>query len=467
LDNEGVARLEAGELDKAISAFDRAISKNPQLAVAYLHRATAFVTAGSLERAAADYEKALELDPALNGMASTNLLRIYNQLAYAALEAKDFTSAVANFDKLLALDPDDAATFRARGDAFFALGSMTEADLDYKKAVELNPALAEQLTIRRAITAGTFDLPTEGPGASFSFVDSSGVLYIIQPGKAEVEIAKGANRGGSWSPDGSKLAFGCDVRVCLSALDGRPPTGWPCNAAWTPAWAPAGDRFAAICYDSDARVVYLGVFTLGTGDIQRVVSFAIDDPAVAYFMHDRSAWSADGNSILYVRCIRTAQFCNLYAANVSSGQERMVLANAEQGAWSPDGRSTVATRVVSFTRIILVAAADGSGATRLADGWAPVWSPDSGRLAFQRADGLHIVDVGTRAEVTVVAPSVFNCHGCPPLAWSPDGSRLAAQATLSGSDNVGRGQIRVYDTTNGVQVGISFPGTYAAWGAAP
>ncbi len=60
--NRGVARLEKGETDRAISDFTKAIKKNPRFGMAYYYRAMAYSRKKEYDKVIADYTKAIEID---------------------------------------------------------------------------------------------------------------------------------------------------------------------------------------------------------------------------------------------------------------------------------------------------------------------------------------------------------------------------------------------------------------------
>src|SRR5271169_2870078 len=51
------------EVDRAIADYDRAITLDPGRAVAYFNRAGALAASGAFDRALADYDRAIALDP--------------------------------------------------------------------------------------------------------------------------------------------------------------------------------------------------------------------------------------------------------------------------------------------------------------------------------------------------------------------------------------------------------------------
>ena len=63
--DRGVARLEKGEYDAAISDLTKAIKMRPGFAMAHFYRGRAYFRKGEHDKALSDLTQAIELDPAL------------------------------------------------------------------------------------------------------------------------------------------------------------------------------------------------------------------------------------------------------------------------------------------------------------------------------------------------------------------------------------------------------------------
>uniref|UniRef100_UPI000B1E57A9 tetratricopeptide repeat protein n=1 Tax=Bradyrhizobium tropiciagri TaxID=312253 RepID=UPI000B1E57A9 len=93
--NRGYAYQVKGDPDRAIADYDRVISLNPKYALAYYNRSLLYRTKGDLDRVIADCSAAIALDP--------NYTDAYNTRAIAHLAKGDFRRALADLSLALAL----------------------------------------------------------------------------------------------------------------------------------------------------------------------------------------------------------------------------------------------------------------------------------------------------------------------------------------------------------------------------
>lgn len=126
----GNAHLEAGSLDRAIADYSRAIELDPQSATAYNNRGVARAVAGEPRDAIADYDRAIEIDPG-NACAFRNRGDIYRERG----ECED---AIADYTRAASLDPACAETYCHRADAYLSRGELDLALADYQKAIALD-----------------------------------------------------------------------------------------------------------------------------------------------------------------------------------------------------------------------------------------------------------------------------------------------------------------------------------------
>lgn len=129
----------------------------------------------------------------------------------------------------------------------------------------------------------------------------------------------------------------------------------------------------------------------------------------------------------------------ILAVDAAGGHERLLVPTGfpvNDFAWSRDG-SQIA--YVSSSRELYVAAADGSGARRLARGltnWygsGPVWSPDGRHIAFVRAWDIVLVDVETGSQRRLRDDGARSFEA----RWSPDGREIAHTRTRPRVDPYG------------------------------
>lgn len=155
-----------GNLDQAITRYQKALSLKPDDAVVRYNLANTLVDQGRLDEAAADFKKALLLTTApseaqlraaiyyqlgyvyhemghdvdaINSYQEAILLRqdfleAYNCLGNILLEKGRIEEAIANYRKAITIKPDDAAVCANMGNAYFSLGRVEEAVEYYQQA---------------------------------------------------------------------------------------------------------------------------------------------------------------------------------------------------------------------------------------------------------------------------------------------------------------------------------------------
>jgi tetratricopeptide (TPR) repeat protein len=131
--NRGLAYNAKGDSDRAIADFNETIRLDPKDASAYNSRGIAYNAKGDFDRAIADYNQAVRLDP--------NAARYYNR-GYSYNAKGDFDRAIADLNEAIRLDPKDAVKFYTRGIVNLYAGSVSKAQLDLNQAAQLDPSYA-------------------------------------------------------------------------------------------------------------------------------------------------------------------------------------------------------------------------------------------------------------------------------------------------------------------------------------
>lgn len=148
--NRGLAYQTKGEPDRAIADYNRAIELDPKLAFAYSGRADAYKDRGELDRAIADYNRAIELDP--------NYADAYNGRGIAFEAKGDMDKAIAYYTRALELDPEFVRAYNGRGNAYKAKGELKSAIADYNRAIDLDPNYVYAYSNRAAVSEASGDL---------------------------------------------------------------------------------------------------------------------------------------------------------------------------------------------------------------------------------------------------------------------------------------------------------------------
>ena len=123
------------EHDRAIADCDQAIRLDPKFALGYHNRGVAWHDKGDLDRAIADYSRAIELD--LKSTLS------YNMRGVAWSSKGDDDRAIADFGAAIRLDPKNARAYFNRGNAWSRKKDSNRAIADLSEAIRLDSNFAD------------------------------------------------------------------------------------------------------------------------------------------------------------------------------------------------------------------------------------------------------------------------------------------------------------------------------------
>src|SRR5215510_11792957 len=130
-----------GEFDRAIAEFDKAIEINPQLADAWCNRGLAYHLKGDIEQATAELDRAIKLDP-------HHIVANYSRgvLLQSRGEAD---KAMADFNRAIELNHRFAEAYTNRGRIRYGIGYLqqgrdAEARRDFDQCLKIDPTLRSE-----------------------------------------------------------------------------------------------------------------------------------------------------------------------------------------------------------------------------------------------------------------------------------------------------------------------------------
>jgi tetratricopeptide (TPR) repeat protein len=127
----GLACDRLGDHDRAIAEYNEAIRLDPKCARVYPKRGVAYSKMGDFDRAIADFTAALQSDPK---SAATLVDR-----AAAYNKKGDYDRAIADCTAALELEPQSALAYANRGFAYKGKGDLDRAIVDCTEAIRLDP----------------------------------------------------------------------------------------------------------------------------------------------------------------------------------------------------------------------------------------------------------------------------------------------------------------------------------------
>ena len=127
----------------SFTLLDDILTKHPKIVTALNSRGDARAESGNLQAALSDFNRAIECNP-LNS-------RSYRNRALVKYRLKNYKGSITDYNTSLEINPDDAITYFNRGLSKEGLNDIQGALADYDKAIQLNPSFAKAYANRARI----------------------------------------------------------------------------------------------------------------------------------------------------------------------------------------------------------------------------------------------------------------------------------------------------------------------------
>jgi tetratricopeptide (TPR) repeat protein len=136
---QGLRHFTSGDYDRAIAEFDHAIALDPGYADAYDDRGLAYYRKNDLPQAITNYSQAIALD-------STGA-RAYVNRGLAYRMNGDTEHALADYDQAIKLKPEDVLAYYGRGMTYSNKGDYDRSIADFDQAIKLKPMARADWTL--------------------------------------------------------------------------------------------------------------------------------------------------------------------------------------------------------------------------------------------------------------------------------------------------------------------------------
>ena len=218
-----------------------------------------------------------------------------------------------------------------------------------------------------------------------------------------------------------------------------------------PAWSPDGSKLAYAREVGSLRKIF-----------RQDAEGGVPVPVITGDFDDFSpAWAPDGRTILFVRhqdhrrrhepgdVFGEDQTVDVWSVDVETGREAVLVRNASNPAWSPDGSRIAVDASWAGPRRLWVLDARGRNPKQVSGDTSeevvhirPRWSPDGEHIVFQNIErtkfDIRVVHVASGRMVSVTNDPSIDVEPC----WSPSGRHICFSSYRSGGINLWRIPVR-------------------------
>lgn len=143
--DRGLAWAKKNETDKALADYNKSLKLNPDYQNAYISRGNALKLKGQAESAIADYDRAIKIDPPKAGLA-------YYNRGNSWRDKEQNEKAISDYTKAIELMPRYVNAYVARGNIWKTITEFDRAMEDYDAAIRISPDGANLAYYNRGVT---------------------------------------------------------------------------------------------------------------------------------------------------------------------------------------------------------------------------------------------------------------------------------------------------------------------------
>lgn len=153
--NRGNAYCQWGRLDQALEDHNKAVKLSPKCAATIFSRGVTLGRLNRFRKAIRDYTKAIELDEEFASAYANRGMLYY--------ERRQYRKALADLNRAIELNPKDVLAYSARGYLYGDRRQFAEAAADFCRVIEINPNDADAYFRAGSAFAASGDLPKALP----------------------------------------------------------------------------------------------------------------------------------------------------------------------------------------------------------------------------------------------------------------------------------------------------------------